>query len=67
VEEVMPTFSSPAPEAVRASRLPRHALPELPWIRNAEAPPMECQDELADMAGMDAFPASDPPHIEPQS
>jgi hypothetical protein len=57
----MPKESGPAPEAVRAARLPRPPLGELPWIRNAEAPPMEASDELADVTGMDAFPASDSP------
>ena len=38
----MPSLSGPAPETVRAARLPQHPRGELPWIRNAEAPPMEC-------------------------
>ena len=61
----MPTTSGPATETVRAARLPQHPLGELPWIRNAEAPPMESSDELQDMTGMDAFPASDPPYCAP--
>jgi hypothetical protein len=61
----MPTRTAPAPEAVRAACIPQHPGAELPWIRNAEAPPMDASDELLDMTGMDAFPASDPPYLTP--
>jgi|GEM_PF-5977460 len=61
----MPTSSGPATEVVRAARLYQPPRLELPWLRNAEAPPMESVDELQDPSGMDAFPASDPPYCAP--
>ena len=57
----MPT-TGPATETARATRLLQHPITELPWIRNAEAPPMECTDELQDPTGLEAFPPSDPPY-----
>lgn len=43
--------------------MPQHPVGEMPWILNAEAPPMETVDELLDLAGMDTFPSSDPPYV----